>query len=79
MLLVVVLSLTKQIGRWIKGSPVRVRRGPATVTGDGPRRHRMVQPLKPIGFGKARELGPGARRPVSDQLIKTYTLEERGG
>ena len=56
-----------------QGKPVRIRRGPATVTGDA---HRTATPggaatgphARP---GKARRVGPGARRPASDRHADT--------
>ena len=53
-------------GRWT-GKPVRIRRGPATVTGGAPRRARHGAATGPLsGPGRRGEVGPEARRPPSD-------------
>ena len=50
------------------GKPVRIRRGPATVTGDVSRK----QPLADhASAGKAPLIGPGARRPASDHQAES--------
>src|SRR5689334_6629660 len=72
--------ITSVQGRWT-GKPVRIRRGPATVTGGAHRTRRMTpQATEPAarGSGKARSGSvPGARRPPSD--LKPRSLVERGG
>src|SRR5829696_2489116 len=45
-------------GRWT-GKPVRIRRGPATVTGEAPACE--SEPLVPRGTGKARKGRPGSQ------------------
>ena len=52
---------------------MRIRRGPATVTGDADR----IQPLLRDAGGKARKVVPGARRPTSDRRHHE-ALAERG-
>src|SRR5947209_20108156 len=50
------------------GQPVRIRRGPATVIGDA---HRTL-PLDDLeSSGKARRVGPSARRPASGRQADT--------
>ena len=56
-------------GRW-SGKPVRIRRGPATVTGEAHRRAALAPPVTEpprSGPGRRGEVGPEARRPPSDR------------
>ncbi len=65
-------------GRW-SGKPVRIRCGPATVTGEATawRRSRRRSLSSQDGSGRRGKVGPEARRPPSDRQAEA--LVERGG
>src|SRR5689334_12082921 len=68
-------SMGLRPGRWT-GKPVRIRRGPATVTGEAAARDRSVASTGTAArAGKERQVVPGARRPPSDP--KPTALAER--
>ena len=71
-------TMLAEPGRW-SGKPVRIRRGPATVTGEATAgRRARRRSLSPRGLGRRGAVGPEARRPSSD-LQADSTLVERGG
>ena len=55
---------------------MRIRRGPATVTGDASRSARAQPPIRHAEREGAERVGPGARRPASGR--SPQTLVERG-